>query len=52
MVPLTSIVGKNINYGSQWDQKMYAYWYSFKYQKIIWMDSKTVKPNCLTLGEL
>jgi len=25
-------------------------WYSSKYQKLGWMDSKTVKLNCLTLG--
>jgi len=37
---------------SQWDQKLSVYWYSSKYQKIGRMDSKKVKPNCLTLGEL
>jgi len=46
---LTSIVGRK--YGSQWDQKLSGYWYSSKYQKIVWIHSKMVKPNCLTLGE-
>jgi len=27
-------------YGSQWDQKLSGHWYSSKYQKIGWMDSK------------
>jgi len=42
---------KKIYYGSQWDQKLSGYWYSSKYQKIVWLHSKMVKPNCLTLGE-
>jgi len=29
--------------------KLSGYWYSSKYQKIVWMDSKMVKLNCLTL---
>jgi len=28
-----------------------SYWYCSKYQKIVWRDLKTVKLNCLTLGE-
>jgi len=29
-------------YGSQWDQKLSGNWYSSKYQKIGWIDSKIV----------
>jgi len=43
LVSSTSIVGKNIYYGSQWDQKLSGSWYPSKYQKIGWMDSKTAK---------